>query len=107
VRALWIGCHLKASFCKPTYLTKGFSMKLKTYNPIQIFMVVSSSVLLMACNSKTTAPLSLLFSSASSNSSETHRVNDKPNLVDNYGVTPAHNVIFSKIADEQTKDFSY
>lgn len=82
-------------------------MKLKTYKSIQIFMVVSSSVLLMACNSKTTAPLSLIPSSANSNYSETYRVNDNPNLVDNYGVTPAQNVIFSKIADTQTKDFSY
>lgn len=82
-------------------------MKLKAYKSIQIFMVVSSSVLLMACNSKTTAPLSLISSSANSNYSETYRVSDNPNLVDNYGVTPAQNVIFSKIADAQTKDFSY
>jgi hypothetical protein len=82
-------------------------MKLKSFKAIHFFVVVSSSVLLMACNSKTTAPLSLMSSSANIEFNEAHQAKDNSNLVENYGVKPAHSVSFSKNADEQTKDFSY
>ena len=107
VLACWVGCHLKASFREPTFSIKGIRMKLKTLKNIQIVAVVAASMLLMACNSKTTAPQSLLANSANSNYSDASRAKDIPNLVDHYGVTPAQSVVFSKNSDESIKDFSY
>lgn len=82
-------------------------MKLKSFKSLQIMVVVSVSVLMMACNSKTIAPLSLMPYSVNSNFSDADQAKDNSNLVDNYGVTPANSVAFSKNSDEQTKDFSY
>jgi hypothetical protein len=82
-------------------------MKLKTIKSIQMLAIVSTSIVLMACNSKTTAPLSLLANSANSNYSDASRAKDIPNRVDNYGVTPAQNVVFINNSDESIKDFSY
>jgi hypothetical protein len=86
----------------------GTTMKLKSFKTIQVlYVVVSASALMVACNSKTTAPLGLMSSTSNANFNEETKAAKDASLIENYGVSRAQSVIFTKDSDEQVKDYAY
>ena len=82
-------------------------MKLKSFKTLQVlYVVVSASALMAACNTKVTEPLKLM-SGSSFGSIQKMISSDNAGSAENYGVPPAHSVQFTQRADEQLQDLSY
>lgn len=82
-------------------------MKLKSFKTIQIiYVVVSASALISACNTKLTEPLKLAPDS-SIGMNQTSVSADNLAIVENYGVSQAQSVQFSKNAEDTLLDLTY
>lgn len=82
-------------------------MKLKSFKTIEVlYVVVSATALLTACNTKFTEPFKLA-SGQSVDKNQSMTSSDDLIVVDNYGVTQAQSVTCSKNADDESLDFTY
>lgn len=82
-------------------------MKLKSFKTIQIlYVVVSASALISACNTKLTEPLKL-GSGQGIAMNQTLVSSDNETIIENYGVPQAQSVQFSKNAEDASLDFTY
>lgn len=82
-------------------------MKLKSFKTIQIlYVVVSASALISACNTKLTEPLKLTPESYIGMNQTSVSANNAA-IVENYGVPQTQSVQFSKNAEDALIDFTY
>lgn len=82
-------------------------MKLKTFKTIQIlYVVVSASALMAACNTKVTEPLKLK-SGQGAVMNQSSASSDTLASIENYGVPQAQNVLFGKNAQQESQDLTY